>query len=482
MDLMVQVDSASFNVASMTSSENDMPTSPVLQDTTRKHILLRLLMSRREIGSIIGKNGESINTFREKSGAKIKISEKGVGERIISIYGETQDVILVCKLFCRKLEWDARHKRKRTGPYFDNARITPKIILRTLFPSSICGYILGKSGINVRHIRQETGCLLEFSPNKLPNSTERVLFLSGDALAVCDAAERICKRIATVKNKIPIIPYCPSNLPSTLCKFKLVDEFPTASNDLGSGEIPGGRRCRMTQFSRERATTALTINSLFHYRRSLACNLIAALPDPRFRPNDESEEQDKLVQYLHQHSLGRELLGSWDAVPSATLTLPHSPTSVARSGNQVDANCPQAEEANSTNSLNFPFPPLHTEKFYIPQDPHPPFHFNGSTIAIDRAANNAAPPRLDKAEDAALQSCFIHELTYEMVLPNDLVGCIIGRGGLKINEIRRISQANIKISNDDKDNNVRQITIAGTAQAINVALLLIRTSLLGCGA
>ncbi|KAL7063670.1 hypothetical protein AAHC03_01550 [Spirometra sp. Aus1] len=475
MDLMVQVDSASFDVASMTSSENDILTSPVRQDMSRKHILLRLLMSRREIGSIIGKNGESISTFREKSGAKIKISEKGFGERIISIYGETQDVILVCKLFCRKLEWDARHKRKRTEPYFDNVRITPKIILRTLFPSSICGYILGKSGINVRHIRQETGCQLEFSPNKLPNSTERLLFLSGDALAVCDAAERICNQIATVKGKIPIIPYCPSKLPSTLCKFKLVDKFPTASSVLGSGENPGGRRRGMTQFSRELATTALNINSFSHYRRSLACNSIAALPNPPFRPTTEPEVQDTLAQYLHQRSLSRELLGSWDAVPVAELTLPHSPASFACSRDQADADCPQADEANSTNSLNFPLPPLHTKKFYTTQDPHLPFHFNESATAINRTTNSAVPLRLDKAEDAALQSCFIHDLTYEMVLPNDLVGCIIGRGGLKINEIRRISQASIKISNDDKDASVRQITIAGTPQAVNVALLHIQT-------
>ena len=29
-----------------------------------------------------------------------------------------------------------------------------------------------------------------------------------------------------------------------------------------------------------------------------------------------------------------------------------------------------------------------------------------------------------------------HTQTHEMTIPNDLIGCIIGRGGAKINEIR----------------------------------------------
>ena len=35
-----------------------------------------------------------------------------------------------------------------------------------------------------------------------------------------------------------------------------------------------------------------------------------------------------------------------------------------------------------------------------------------------------------------LQGAPNHTQTHEMTIPNDLIGCIIGRGGAKINEIR----------------------------------------------
>merc|ERR1712141_453321 len=44
--------------------------------------------------------------------------------------------------------------------------------------------------------------------------------------------------------------------------------------------------------------------------------------------------------------------------------------------------------------------------------------------------------------------------THEMTVPNELIGCIIGKGGSKIAEIRQLSGAMIRISNcEDRDPN-----------------------------
>ncbi len=64
-------------------------------------------------------------------------------------------------------------------------------------------------------------------------------------------------------------------------------------------------------------------------------------------------------------------------------------------------------------------------------------------------------------------------LVYELIIPNDLIGCIIGRGGSKINEIRQMSKAQIKISNAEGGDRERKITISGDVQQIATAKYLI---------
>lgn len=71
-------------------------------------------------------------------------------------------------------------------------------------------------------------------------------------------------------------------------------------------------------------------------------------------------------------------------------------------------------------------------------------------------------------------------ITHEMAIPNDIIGCIIGKGGTKIAEIRRISGAMIRISNTEEHEasgkTERAITISGLADAVNVAKTLISLS------
>ncbi|XP_043541163.1 poly(rC)-binding protein 4 [Chiloscyllium plagiosum] len=60
---------------------------------------------------------------------------------------------------------------------------------------------------------------------------------------------------------------------------------------------------------------------------------------------------------------------------------------------------------------------------------------------------------------------------------SQLIGCIIGRQGSKINEIRQMSGAQIKISNPAEGSTDRQITITGSPANISLAQYLINASL-----
>lgn len=66
--------------------------------------------------------------------------------------------------------------------------------------------------------------------------------------------------------------------------------------------------------------------------------------------------------------------------------------------------------------------------------------------------------------------------THEMTVPNDLIGCIIGKGGTKIAEIRQISGAMIRISNCEEregGSTDRTITISGSPDSVALAQYLI---------
>nr|XP_027195707.1 poly(A) RNA polymerase gld-2 homolog B-like isoform X2 [Dermatophagoides pteronyssinus] len=67
-------------------------------------------------------------------------------------------------------------------------------------------------------------------------------------------------------------------------------------------------------------------------------------------------------------------------------------------------------------------------------------------------------------------------LTTEMTISNDIIGSVIGKGGSKINEIRQLSGATIKINSSEEGTKDRTITISGTPEAINLAQYLIATS------
>ncbi|KAL0177594.1 hypothetical protein M9458_026488, partial [Cirrhinus mrigala] len=54
-----------------------------------------------------------------------------------------------------------------------------------------------------------------------------------------------------------------------------------------------------------------------------------------------------------------------------------------------------------------------------------------------------------------------------------LIGCIIGRQGSKINEIRQMSGAQIKIAGATDGSAVRHVTITGSPANISVAQYLI---------
>lgn len=90
----------------------------------------------------------------------------------------------------------------------------------------------------------------------------------------------------------------------------------------------------------------------------------------------------------------------------------------------------------------------------------------------------ASPPPSPPAAASPTSSQATNLRTQNISIPSDMVGCIIGRGGTKITEIRRLSGSKISIAKAPHDETgERMFTIVGTPEANEKALFLLYNQL-----
>jgi poly(rC)-binding protein 2/3/4 len=126
---------------------------PLTVEAPNVTLTIRMLMTGKEVGSIIGKGGEIINSIREESGAKIHISDGSIPERIVTVTGQTEAIFKSFGLICKKLEDDGSHKSESGSSSGKSGSVT----LRLIVPASQCGSLIGKGGSKIKEIREVTG-------------------------------------------------------------------------------------------------------------------------------------------------------------------------------------------------------------------------------------------------------------------------------------------------------------------------------------
>ncbi|RVE73411.1 hypothetical protein OJAV_G00046080 [Oryzias javanicus] len=169
--------------------------SGVIEGGLNVTLTIRLLMHGKEVGSIIGKKGESVKKMREESGARINISEGNCPERIITLAGPTTAIFKAFSMIIEKLEEDISSSMTNS-----TATSKPPVTLRIVVPASQCGSLIGKGGCKIKEIRESTGAqvasaqicvvMLESPPKGVTipyrptPSGSPVIFAGGQAYAV----------------------------------------------------------------------------------------------------------------------------------------------------------------------------------------------------------------------------------------------------------------------------------------------------------
>ncbi|NXI77568.1 PCBP2 protein, partial [Rhipidura dahli] len=336
-------------------------------------LTIRLLMHGKEVGSIIGKKGESVKKMREESGARINISEGNCPERIITLAGPTNAIFKAFAMIIDKLEEDISSSMTNS-----TAASRPPVTLRLVVPASQCGSLIGKGGCKIKEIRESTGAQVQVAGDMLPNSTERAITIAGIPQSIIECVKQICVVMLESPPKGVTIPYRPK---------------PSSSPVIFAG---GQDRYSSGTASYPHTAPTICLNSDLEGPPQEAYTIQGqyAIPQP---------DLTKLHQLAMQQS-----------------PFPMSPGNTGFSG--TDSRSPEVK----------------------------------GYWGLDASAQTTS-----------------HELT----IPNDLIGCIIGRQGAKINEIRQMSGAQIKIANPVEGSTDRQVTITGSAASISLAQYLINVSL-----
>ncbi|KAM9801993.1 poly(rC)-binding protein 3 isoform 6-T6 [Syngnathus typhle] len=167
-------------------------------------LTIRLLMHGKEVGSIIGKKGETVKKMREESGARINISEGNCPERIVTITGPTDTIFKAFAMIAYKFEEDIINSMSNSP-----AISKPPVTLRLVVPASQCGSLIGKGGSKIKEMRESTGAQVQVAGDMLPNSTERAVTISGTPEAIIQCVKQICVVMLESPPKGATIPYRP---------------------------------------------------------------------------------------------------------------------------------------------------------------------------------------------------------------------------------------------------------------------------------
>ncbi|XP_017199346.1 poly(rC)-binding protein 4 isoform X2 [Oryctolagus cuniculus] len=213
----------------MSGSDAGLEEEPELSIT----LTLRMLMHGKEVGSIIGKKGETVKRIREQSSARITISEGSCPERITTITGSTAAVFHAVSMIAFKLDEDLC-----AAPANGGNVSRPPVTLRLVIPASQCGSLIGKAGTKIKEIRETTGAQVQVAGDLLPNSTERAVTVSGvpDAIILC--VRQIC---AVILEGFPVQGQYGAVTPAEVTKLQQLSghAVPFASPSVVPGLDPG---------------------------------------------------------------------------------------------------------------------------------------------------------------------------------------------------------------------------------------------------
>lgn len=157
----------------------------------------RLLIASRHAGSIIGKGGAIISKLRSEHQANINIPDCPGPERVVSMSGTEGNVCKLAEAVVQALD--------------DSMPVKGETDVRILLHQSQCGAIIGKGGSRVKELREVCGGQVKVFQGPCPQSTDRVVQITGETDRVSVTVTHVLEAIAQCPIKGMDTPYNPFN-------------------------------------------------------------------------------------------------------------------------------------------------------------------------------------------------------------------------------------------------------------------------------
>ncbi|XP_020813520.1 poly(rC)-binding protein 3 isoform X8 [Drosophila serrata] len=332
------------------------------------------------------------------------------------------------------------------------------LTIRLIMQGKEVGSIIGKKGEIVNRFREESGAKINISDGSCP---ERIVTVSGTTNAIFSAFTLITKKFEEFndvgkvgKTQIPIrliVPasQCGSLIGKSGSKIKEIRQTTGCSIQVASEMLPNSTERSVTlSGSAEQITQCIYQICLVMLESPPRGATIPYRPKPQVTgPVILANGQAFTIQ------------GNY-AVP--TQEVAKNPLASLAALGLAGMNPASTGGINHTGELSASAARCQTD-----------FQSNLGSAPAALAALAGSQLRTANPANRAQQQ------QHEMTVSNDLIGCIIGKGGTKIAEIRQISGAMIRISNCEEregGNTDRTITISGNPDSVALAQYLINMS------
>ncbi|KAI9479507.1 hypothetical protein BDB00DRAFT_879364 [Zychaea mexicana] len=338
----------------------------------------------------------------------------------------------------------------------------PSVSIRSLVSTKDAGVIIGRGGKNVSEIREMSAARVTIS-DIIPMAYERILTVTGPVNAVA-------KAYALVAQKILLEMPNPDEGQDQSLTIRLL----VADQRMGTLIGRGGSVIRSIQehsharvnaseeplpLSTERTVTIVGTTDAVQSAIQQISEILAEHPE---RVNASST-----VQYRPQPQGTNMSTRSYHGGMGGSTR--SSSAGVSGGANAVAA---------AASSMNPYGAAMMGHMGGMPMSgANPQFYYQAAAAAAAAGAYGGMPSSSSRQGDYGMAGMVASSQAQQIFIPNEMVGCIIGKGGSKINEIRQLSGSHIKIADPHGNTNERLVTITGTPESNQMALYLLYSRL-----
>eukprot|EP00250_Pteridium_aquilinum_P009151 c18475_g1_i1 orf=338-1951(-) len=179
------------------TSRSEEPSSPPVSEETE----YRILCPGDKVGSLIGKGGSIIKALRSECRSKIKVEDLVTGseERVVLISSSSDQFKQASPYVCNAQEALFKVYARITEPEDDADEDSSNVVVRLLVPKNHIGCILGKGGKIIEQMRKDIGAQIRILPKeKLPTcatETDELVQVVGEEPIVRRALFAISTRL-----------------------------------------------------------------------------------------------------------------------------------------------------------------------------------------------------------------------------------------------------------------------------------------------